>query len=110
MVLGDVVVIDIIGNSIGWGKVWEDKGLCDILVNDELKIVIQLKFVVLQLCSVLFWQQKVYGELIMVSKDGWVYINKWWVVVEVVLGDNIVMDIMGNGIGWNKVWEDKGVC
>ncbi|HEK6319918.1 TPA: hypothetical protein SO907_002630 [Yersinia enterocolitica] len=110
MVPGDAAVTDTTGNSTGWGKVWEDKGLCDTPVNDELKTVIQSKPVAPQLCSAPSWQQKVYGEPTTVSKDGRVYTNKWWVAAEAVPGDNTVTDTTGNGTGWNKVWEDKGAC
>ena len=110
MVPGDAAVTDTTGNSTGWGKVWEDKGLCDTPVNDELKTVIQSKPVAPQLCSAPSRQQKVYGEPTTVSKDGRVYTNKWWVAAEAVPGDNTVTDTTGNGTGWNKVWEDKGAC
>lgn len=107
---GDAAVTDTTGNSTGWGKAWEDKGLCDTTAEDELKTAIQSKPVAVQQCSAPSWQQQVYSDPTTVSKDGRVYTNKWWVSAETVPGDNAVTDTTGNGTGWSKVWEDKGAC
>ncbi|WP_145554950.1 M60 family metallopeptidase [Yersinia canariae] len=107
---GDAAVTDTTGNSTGWGKAWEDKGLCDTTAKEELQTVIPSKPVTIQQCSAPSWQQRVYGDPTTVSKDGRVYTNKWWVSAESVPGDSTVTDTSGNGTGWSKVWEDKGAC
>ncbi|HHL2561626.1 TPA: M60 family metallopeptidase [Yersinia enterocolitica] len=110
MVPGDAAITDTTGNSTGWGKVWEDKGLCDTAADDKLETEIKSKPVEPQQCSAPSWQQKVYGEPTTVSKDGRVYTNKWWVSADMVPGDKAVTDTTGNGTGWSLVWEDKGAC
>ncbi|WP_227728611.1 M60 family metallopeptidase [Yersinia proxima] len=110
MVPGDAAITDMTGNSTGWGKVWEDKGLCDTAADDKLETEIKSKPVAPQQCSAPSWQQKVYGEPTTISKDGRVYTNKWWVSADTVPGDKAVTDTTGNGTGWSQVWEDKGAC
>ncbi|WP_145482242.1 M60 family metallopeptidase [Yersinia aldovae] len=105
---GDAAVTDTTSNGTDGSKVWKDDGICDTTLEDELKI--QSKPVAAQQCSAPSWQQKVYSGPTTVSKDGRVYINKWWVSAETIPGDNAVTDTTGNGTGWNKVWEDKGAC
>ncbi|CNI22207.1 N-acetylglucosamine-binding protein A [Yersinia massiliensis] len=107
---GDIAETDTTGNGTGWGKVWEDKGLCDAVVKDELQAVIESKPVTPQQCSAPSWEQKAYGEPTKVSNNGRIYINKWWVAADNIPGDDAVTDTTGNGTGWSKVWEDKGAC
>ncbi|CNH43105.1 M60 family metallopeptidase [Yersinia mollaretii] len=107
---GDNAVTDTSGNGTDWGKVWEDKGLCDTAVKEELQTTIEPKPVAPQQCSAPSWEQKVYEVPTTISKDGRVYSNKWWVSAENKPGDSAVTDTSGNGTDWGKVWEDKGGC
>ncbi|WP_260654849.1 hypothetical protein [Yersinia frederiksenii] len=107
---GDIAETDTTGNGTGWGKVWEDKGPCDVAVKDELQSAIESKPVTPQQCNTPSWEQKAYGEPTKVSKNGRIYINKWWVAADNIPGDDAVTDTTGNGTGWSKVWEDKGAC
>lgn len=107
---GDAAVTDTTGNGTGWGKAWEDKGLCDTAAKDELQTVNPSKPATVQQCSAPSWQQQIYSNPTTVSKDGRVYTNKWWVSAETVPGDSTVTDTSGNGTGWSQVWEDKGAC
>ncbi|WP_019209837.1 M60 family metallopeptidase [Yersinia massiliensis] len=107
---GDVAQTDTTGNGTGWGKVWEDKGPCDVAVKDELQSVIESNPITPQQCSAPSWEQKAYGEPTKVSNNGRIYINKWWVAADNIPGDDAVTDTTGNGTGWSKVWEDKGAC
>lgn len=107
---GDVAETDTTGNGTGWGKVWEDKGPCDVAVKDELQSVIESNPITPQQCSAPSWEQKAYGEPTKVSNNGRIYINKWWVAADNIPGDDAVTDTTGNGTGWSKVWEDKGAC
>ncbi|WP_145519159.1 M60 family metallopeptidase [Yersinia mollaretii] len=110
MVPGDAAITDTTGNGTGWSLVWEDKGLCDTTVKEELQTNVESKPVAPQQCSAPSWEQKVYEVPTTVSKDGRVYSNKWWVSAENKPGDSAVTDTSGNGTDWGKVWEDKGAC
>lgn len=110
MIPGDTAVTDMTGNGTDWNKAWEDKGLCDTVVKEELQTVVEPKPVAPQQCSAPSWEQKVYEVPTTISKDGRVYSNKWWVSAENKPGDSAVTDTSGNGTDWGKVWEDKGAC
>ncbi|AJI95063.1 carbohydrate binding domain protein [Yersinia ruckeri] len=61
-------------------------------------------------CSVMAWSNTAYVGGSKVSKDGNIYVSKWWADAEAIPGDARVTDTTGNGTGWGKVWEDQGAC
>ncbi|ENA1755766.1 hypothetical protein ABF220_003102 [Yersinia ruckeri] len=61
-------------------------------------------------CNVVAWSRTSYVGGSKVSKDGNVYVSKWWAGAEAIPGDELVTDTTGNGTDWGKVWEDQGEC
>lgn len=61
-------------------------------------------------CGISAWQKKSYTGASKVTRQGRLYVSKWWAEPGQVPGDAAHTDATGNSTGWGKVWEDKGAC